>query len=227
MTTPISGLTSVADVQRSNIVDQVTSRLRDAILDGTIQPGSRLIQEQVAASFGVSRTPVREAFKVLVNEGLLEKTRSSNAADVVSLQGDSAREYYEIRGAIDGLAASLAARQRTPAAIKKLSGLSREIDRSIDPFDTGKFLKAHTAFHLAILEASGNSRMRQFEIIVRISSQMLYPQLKTDQERMRTSAAEHSAIVTAIVAGDSDGAERIARDHIKSAAQRWLKEVES
>lgn len=216
----------MAELQRNNIVDQVTSRMRDAILDGTIRPGARLFQEQVAASFGVSRTPVREAFKVLVNEGLLERTRSSNTADVVSLDGDLAREYYEIRGAVDGLAASLAARRRTPEAIKKLRGLSRDIDRSVKPFDTAKFLKAHTAFHLAVLEAAGNSRIRQFDIVVRISSQMLYPKLETDERRMRKSAAEHAAILRAIEAEDAETADRLARDHIKSATARWLNEVD-
>jgi DNA-binding FadR family transcriptional regulator len=72
------------------------------------------------------------------------------------------------------------------------------------------------------MEASGNSRMRQFEIIVRISSQMLYPRLETDEGRMRKSAMEHAAILRAIEAGDSEAADSLARDHIKSATGRWL-----
>lgn len=222
-----NGIEVLSDLRRENIVDQVTGQLRNAILDGTIQPGTRLVQEQVAARFNVSRTPVREAFKVLVNEGLLEKTRSSNTADVVSLKGEDAREYYEIREVVDGLASRLAATHRSPKALRKLRSLATDIDRSTHPFSTDRFLVAHTAFHLAVLEASGNSRLRQFEIVVRISAQMLYPQLKSDEKRMRASALEHAAIVDAIEAGDAARSETLARKHIRAATNRWLRETTS
>jgi DNA-binding GntR family transcriptional regulator len=209
-----------ASIQRASVVGQVTDQLREAILEGVIPPGRRLRQEQVAAELGVSRTPVREAFRSLATEGLVNLNK--NTADVIALNDKDAREYYELRELVDGVAARLAALRSTAAERAQLRRVGEELLAETKPFHTGKWLTSHTAFHLGILRASGNQRFSQFEIVVRISSQMLYPRLSSDEKRMLASSREHLDILQAIDRGDADTAELLAREHIRAATVAWL-----
>jgi DNA-binding GntR family transcriptional regulator len=220
VTAPEGAGSLAASIQRASVVAQVTDRLREAIVDGTILPGTRLRQEQLAADFGVSRTPVREALRSLATEGLVNL--GSNTADVISLSNEDAREYYELREFIDGLAARLAATRSTPSERARLAEIGRELMAETQPFHTGKWLTSHTAFHLGVMRASGNRRLNQFEIVVRISSQMLYPLLSSDENRMLASAREHLDILRAIECQDAEAAEYLAREHIRAAKTAWL-----
>jgi GntR family transcriptional regulator, vanillate catabolism transcriptional regulator len=214
-----TGLVPV-NIQRASVVGQVTDHLREAILEGVIPSGARLRQEQVAAELGVSRTPVREAFRSLATEGLVDLNQ--NTADVIALSDKDAREYYELRELVDGMAARLAALRSTAAERARLEEIGQELLAETKPFHTGKWLTSHTAFHLGILRASGNQRFSQFEIVVRISSQMLYPRLSSDEKRMLASSREHLDILRAIDEGDADKAELLARQHIRAATTAWL-----
>lgn len=208
-------------IQRSSsVMSQVVEQLREAILDGTIVPGTTLRQESVAADLGVSRTPVREAFRWLAAEGLL--TLKNTSAEVISLSDDDALEYYELREVVDGLSARLAASRCTPEEYEGLRRVAQELASHARPFRTAKWLTAHVNFHVMLMRMSKNKRLGQFETIVRLSSQMLYPRLNRDQERMLASAHEHMEIAEAVGRGDSELADRLAREHIRSAMKAWL-----
>lgn len=218
----------LGEVRRTPLVQQIAEQLRALIIDGTIPPGTPLLQEKVAAELGVSRTPLREAFRILEQDGLVQVTRATGTAEVVRLTARDAAHLYELREVIDGLAARLAASQPLSAGIKRdLRKYADQILVSVHPFNTREFLQAHTAFHLGIVKASGNGWMSQVDHLVRISSHMLYPVLKTGEERMALSAEEHTSILNAILAGDPEGAETLARAHIRRASQFWLVDTPS
>ena len=220
------GRLALGEVWRVPLVRQVAERLRTLILDGTLQPGTPLLQEKVAAELGVSRTPLREAFRLLEQDGLVRVSPTTGTVQVIRLSPDDADQLYQLREVIDGLAARLAAER--PLSVDQERALRDSVDRlvgAIRPFRTREFLEAHTAFHLGIATASGNAWLAQLEHLIRISSHMLYPILKNSGERMEASAAEHVAILDAIVAGDGDRAERLARDHIRQARAFWVPEL--
>src|ERR1700704_527143 len=90
-------------LDRVRLVDRIIEQLRDMILDGSLPPGTRLVQEKLAADLAVSRTPLREALRVLEQDGLVSLSASSSAAVVIELDEHDVRELYEIREVLDGL----------------------------------------------------------------------------------------------------------------------------
>jgi GntR family transcriptional regulator, vanillate catabolism transcriptional regulator len=191
------------------------------VLSGELPPGTRLIQEDVAARLSVSRTPLREAIRVLVYEGLLRPVPGGSSVEVVELDARESRELYEVREYVDGLAARLCARDGlSDAAVKTLEEALAEIRK--EPFATERFNPAHLKFHSTIVEASGNRRLRQLMFIVDMTAQMIFPRLETGPERMRESAEEHQLILDAILARDPDLAEKRAREHIQAATEYWI-----
>lgn len=217
------GMAGMQPVTKTRLVDQVTERLRDQILSGALSPGTRLLQERLAQQLDVSRTPLREALRMLEKDGLVRTVETSNTVEVVQLSRQDARELYEIRAVLDGLAARLAARRKLPS--EDLASLHQAVDAmtdSSDPFDTHGFLDAHTTFHLSIAEQCGNQRLKQLSPIIRMSSQMLYPTLRSVPDRMVVSAHEHAEILAAIERGDPAEAEQVARRHIETALDFWL-----
>src|SRR4051794_28051850 len=110
------------------LVDEVVSRLRDNIIDGTIPAGSRLPQVALAEQLGVSRTPLREALRVLESEGLLRTADNNRTVEVVQVTPDDLRDMYELREVIDGLAARLAAgKGLSPADTQRAEYLLTEL----------------------------------------------------------------------------------------------------
>ena len=209
-------------VRKVRLVDQIVERLRDNIVDGTLLPGTALKQEQLAAQLGVSRTPLREAFRALEQDGLLRIIPSNNTVEVIRLSNHDIIELYQIREVIDGLATSLAASRvdQNADVLEELDGLIADL-QSVESFDTLQFIRAHNAFHAGIVRASGNRWLLQLLPIVSTSAQMLYPVLGGDPERVAESGAEHGAILEKIKAGDVEQARELAEQHIRNALEHW------
>jgi GntR family transcriptional regulator, vanillate catabolism transcriptional regulator len=214
---------SLGEMHRVPLVQQIAERLRALILDGTIPAGTPLHQEKVASELGVSRTPLREAFRILEQDGLVRVSSRTGTVEVIQLTLQDAAQLYQLREVIDALAARLAAGQPlSPGLERELRQYAERMTHAVQPFDTREFLSAHTAFHLGVVQASGNTWMGQLDHVIRISSHMLHPVLRTKAERMAASASEHMAILNAIVAGQSELAEQLAREHIDRARSFWV-----
>jgi GntR family transcriptional regulator, vanillate catabolism transcriptional regulator len=208
--------------KQQRLVDQVAAHLREGILGGELPSGTPLIQEELAEKLGVSRTPLREAFRILERDGLVRSSPRSNTVLVAEFTDEDVTELYQIREVLDGLAARLAAtRHPANSDLVQLARYVTQMSNSIRPFNTPRYLQAHVAFHLGIVELSGNKRLRQQEPVFRISAQMLYGRLSTNVERLERSNEEHQQILDAIAAGDGARAEKVARQHIKRALAAW------
>ena len=215
---------SVPAVQKTRLVDTVADQLRDLILEGTISPGTRLVQEQLAEKLGVSRTPLREAFRILERENLVRVLPKNNTVEVIQLTGKDALELYQVREMVDGLAARLAAGGSTDRATRPhLERLTRVVQRiEAAPFEIRNFINAHTEFHLRIAQLCGNAHLLQFSSVIRISTQMLYPRMRTGSERITQSVNEHAKILDAVLQGRAADAETLARAHIRAAMDFWF-----
>src|ERR1700733_4690584 len=137
--------------QRVDLVEEIVGQLRALILSKTIPAGSRLRQEEVAAQLSVSRTPLREAFRVLTHEGLLTQGPTGAGLLVNPLTERDAQELYEVREVIDGLAARLCANRSDILPIESLQRSVDAIEQASDPFDQDAFHTAHVAFHRELL----------------------------------------------------------------------------
>lgn len=208
--------------KRQRLAEVITEHLRDLILGGDLAPGVPLVQEELSSRLHISRTPLREALRTLERDGLVTTANGNGTVQVIDVQPDDARDLYQIRGVVDGLAARLAAERATPEEVDELRELAHQTLERTDPFDVKGFLIAHLRFHSRVVDISGNRRLEGFMPIVRFTSQMLYRQLPTDPERMRRSGREHLAIAEAIARGDGAQAEALARGHIDAALASWV-----
>ncbi|HUY55781.1 MAG TPA: GntR family transcriptional regulator [Candidatus Nanopelagicaceae bacterium] len=206
----------------SRLAAAVVDQLRTLIFQGQFPPGTILRQEDLAGRLGVSRTPLREALRLLEAEGLLEST-ASGASQVVDLTGPAAEEAMEVREVIDGLVARLAARRGlAQVQFEQLERLLDDMDRANSAGDKKAYLAANASFHLSLLRGLDHRWLDQFIPLVRVSSQATYLHLQSQTDRLLLSATEHRDILAAIVAHQADLAERRARAHVRNALKHWV-----
>ena len=196
-----------------DLVDQVYRRLLDAISDGSLAPGTRLAQEDVAAQLAVSRQPVLQALRLLKKDGFVRDAPGRGVL-VAPLDEGFTRRLYQVRGALDALAARLAAAQRARID-PRLVAQGRKAARSRD---VQAMVDADLAFHQAIYAASGNPLIEQ-------SAQLHWRHLRRvmgavlQQARQREVAwDEHEAIAQAIGDGDANRAAGLLTQHSERAA---------
>jgi DNA-binding GntR family transcriptional regulator len=199
-------------------------RLREAIVTGRFQPSERLIEIDVARELGVGRSAVRTALARLEHEGLVEHERHRGAR--VRLVGArEAVEILETRAVLEGLAARAAAARATPHEIEDLERILAEMRRRLDAEDLLGASDHNAVFHTRILEISGHATAAR--LIATLKSQLVRFQYRTIlvPGRSERSFGEHAAIVSAIAAGDPDGAEQAMRTHLSHVAEALRGEV--
>lgn len=202
----------------------VCETIRQAIIDGTFNPGERLMEIQLADEMGVSRTPIREAIRKLELEGfvVMIPRRGTYVADI-SIKDIT--EIYEIRTSLDVLAAGLAAERITDEELETLNRLLVEIGQHIADNDMEKIVEVDTAFHDVLYQASRNERL--VSIINNLREQltgirgrsMSYP------GRLIETMDEHRSLVDCIAARDVERAQEAARMHIENAEHTLMKSL--
>ncbi|HEX2542524.1 MAG TPA: GntR family transcriptional regulator [Caldimonas sp.] len=199
------------------LVDRVYRALLEAIDDGSLAPGERLGQEDIAARLAVSRQPVLQALRLLKRDGLALDA-PGRGLRVAPLDPARIAQLYEVRTALDALAARLAAARR--AVIDR--GLVEAGRRAARGSDIRAMVDADTAFHNAVYAASGNP-------LIAASAHLHWVHLRRvmaavlRQERQRDAIwDEHEAIAAAIAAGDAERATRLIDDHGRQASANLL-----
>lgn len=206
----LEALSHVVDAER--LVDIVHGTLRRAIARHELKPGFHLSVPALAGHFGVSRSPVREAVQRLVSEGLaVEQPRRGayvNRYDLAELA-----PVYQVRMALDGLAANLAASLVTPALVGRLSAILEEDRQAIDDDDLERHIDADIKFHRVMFESAGNPVLAEMlgKIYDRIHSAMMARVVPTGPQR---AYDDHVAIFAAMKSGSPDAAEAVARAHV-------------
>lgn len=207
---------TLAPVSRpAGLRDQIHERLRSAILTGELAPGTPVIEADLAARLGASRTPVREALRRLESEGLVVP-RGARGSVVRNVPPDEARCIFEIRSALEALAARRAARRRDPAALNRIGEALASMSANVD--DPVALERADTAFHDEIVAAAGGDRLTRMLTDIREET-IAYRFLSLrDGARRRATVAEHTAIFKALRAGDADAAASAMAHHVENAA---------
>jgi DNA-binding GntR family transcriptional regulator len=202
---------------------QVHDHLRDEIISGSLTPGTELHEVALAASFGVSRGPIREALGRLATEGLVT-IRPRRGAVVRALSSEEFIEAYQVREALEMMAVRLAVPKLTEADLDAMERLVEEMAELADEEDVQGFFDANAEFHQRFFEASGNGMLAG-----------LYRQIRgqIDRHRLRSlelrgelsrSVAEHRAILSAARARDVERAVALASEHIRVPQLRLLVE---
>lgn len=205
--------------RRVSAVEHVVAELLDGVMEYRYAPGQRLVEADLTRQFNVSRGTVREAFRRLAADGLIEIVPNRGAVVRRLSQRDLA-ELFEIRCELEGLAARRAAGNiGDPACRAAFESATAMIWDDAPRLRITDYLDENARFHEAVLKASGNhqlgvvSRQFQLPVIMTQVSALLTPRT------LERSLAEHRAIARAILAGDGEEAERMIRAHLQRAAR--------
>ncbi|MGI6452639.1 MAG: GntR family transcriptional regulator [Syntrophomonadaceae bacterium] len=202
----------------------VLEAIREAIINGTLKPRERLMEIQLAEELGVSRTPIREALRKLELEGFIVMVPRKGAF-VADISFKDITEVFEIRAALESLAAGLAAERITDEEIEALERNLVAKAEAIAANDLQKLVEVDTNFHETIYQASRNQRLRSIISNLREQIQRFRTQSLSFPGRMKYSLAEHRAIVEAIEARDTHLARQLAQEHIENAENSILESI--
>lgn len=197
---------------------KVYRALADRIRSGEIEPGARMREEEIAASLGVSRTPVREAFARLQERGLLDN--SSAGLTVAKLSRPQVMELYAMRAKLEAAAAAFAAENASPSELVSLRHAASLFDAQTGA--PGDFARANTLFHEAIYEAAHNRYLMRMLEDLNDSLALLANTTFSVPGRVEAAKVEHRAILEAIANHDPANAEKAASLHIRNALEGRL-----
>jgi DNA-binding GntR family transcriptional regulator len=206
-------------VRSDPLVEVVIQQITQAIVTGRLRPGDKLVEAQMGKQLGVSRAPLREAFRRLEQIGLVEKI-PNRGTFVSTLTDHDVKELHNVRELLEGLAARLVAERRDPLAVEKLESILDAMRRTAEIDDPSAMITLDADFHDALVELSEHKLLRELWGITGVRLRRF---LLLKRQRLYATLAEaapiHERIVQAIAAGDPVRAEAEARKHVLDAAQ--------
>lgn len=197
----------------------VTDEIRRFIVTGRFGPGERLYEENLAAELAVSRNPVRESLQSLASEGFVE-LEPRRGARVARFSDRRVRELFEVREALEGLVARLAAQRRTPQQLSELEAIVAAGMAGVERGDLIGLPELNTRFHALLAEMAGNLMLADH--LERLSDLIKWIYAERIQQRSGDSWHEHQGILHAIRTGDPDLAAGSAADHVALARDAFL-----
>jgi phosphonate utilization transcriptional regulator len=212
---------TIALLQSSSLTSVVQQEIERAILQGEYEPGSKLIEATLAEKMGVSRGPVREAFRMLEEAGLVrnEKNRGVFVRDIPI---GEAVEIFDLRAAMDELVGRKLATSITPAQLKEVKALVDGMEKAVKANDARTYHMLNLKFHDRLVEIAGNSKLTGFyrKLIKELS---LFRRLNlADGWLLPISASEHRQIIKAIASGNPEAAGKAMFDHVMDSKKRTI-----
>jgi GntR family transcriptional regulator of gluconate operon len=201
------------------LVEVVVQQIANGIIAGSLRSGDKLVETKLGEQLGVSRGPVREAFRRLEQIGLVEKI-PHHGTFVSTLTQRDVEELYSVRESIEGLAARLLATRRDPQAIARLQAILEEMRQCAETGNQERMITVDADFHAALVKLSDHKLLSEIWKIVDLRLRRF---LLLKRQRLYRTLAEaallHEPIVQAIVAGDPDRAQTEARHHVVEAGR--------
>lgn len=190
--------------------EKILESIRDAILAGGLKPGEKVSEPELAERFGISRTPIREAFRQLESEGYLTVIPRKGAV-VTSFSARDIEEFYAIKSIMEGYAARKACTNLSDRDIERLQAINERLRILADEGDVKQFFKVHNDFHDLFIKAADNDKLT--ELINNLVNRFKRLRLASLAlpGRMASSVQEHEKIIEAFQKRNADQAERLVR----------------
>lgn len=204
---------------RSLAREEVYAQLSAWIIDGTLQPGEALRDQDLAGQLGVSRTPVREALRRLEDEGLVE-TALNRWTRVAPLRAAQAAELYRVVETLEVLALRLAAPALTAPELDQLRDLDGQLREALGQRDARRAVEADTAFHDLWISRSGNGELQQTVRALKRKLRRVELAYFDAAAHSEASLDEHAAILDALQAGDTERAVQAVQDNWQGSLGR-------
>lgn len=216
----------LAILKSGSLTSAVERQLERLIVEGALAPGDRLNEIQLAAHFGTSRGPLREAMRSLQAKGFVDVIRNRGVF-VRNLKLDEVCEIYDLRGALFGLAGRLVAERMTDGLLTQLRDLVNSMEDAASTGDLDAYYPLNLAFHELILQASDNKTL--IDEYQRFVKRMHLFRVKglVQGGGLSVSNSEHAAMLEALASGDPDRAQATHWRHVQRAKQRMIIAVET
>lgn len=195
------------------LYEDVAERLREQIFSHELAPGSWLDEQSLAIAFGISRTPMREAIKVLASEGLVT-TKMNKGAYVTEVDRRDLEQIFTVLSLLEGQAAKETAIKATEAQLTQLDNLHHRLEKAAADRDTEQFFEINVKFHELIQEIAGNKWMNGVIEDLRKVLKLQRRDSLTRSGRLLSSLVEHREILQAILKRDPLAADLTMRKHL-------------
>ncbi len=207
-------------VQQHSLASLVLRELERRILGGELACGSKLNEADLAGELGISRGPIREAFRALEQSGLVT-TEKNRGVFVRQVSIEEANEIYEVRAALEGMIGRLAARRITPAQVAKIRAVVKKMHAVSKTRDAAAYYPLNVEFHELLAEAAGNRTLiANYRRVVNELNLYRRETLERSAENIPVSTRDHEAIVEAVAKGDELLAERLLHEHVITSRER-------
>ncbi len=203
-------MTAPLSLAHRALYQEVAERLRERIFARELEPGSWIDELKLCADFGISRTPLREALKVLAAEGLVTM-KLRRGAYVTEMSERDVREAYQLLALLESDAAAQVATSATDAQLQELGALHAELAQQVGQRDA--FFAANERFHLRLLEIEGNRWRQQIVTDLRRVMKLNRHHSLFKQGRIQESLKEHDALTDALLRRDGAASARLLREH--------------
>ncbi|MBN2644520.1 MAG: GntR family transcriptional regulator [Desulfuromonadaceae bacterium] len=198
--------------------EKILENIRDAILKGSLKPGERVSEPDLAERYGISRTPIREAFRQLESEGYLTVVPRKGAV-VTALSERDVEEFYSIKSILEGYAARLAAERMTDKDIERLEAINDRLEKLTLSGDVKTFFRVHNEFHEHFIRASGNSKLLELiQQLLKKFDRLRIASLSLPG-RMEISVQEHRKIIEAFKQRNGETADLLVRKNAAYGGQ--------
>jgi DNA-binding GntR family transcriptional regulator len=208
-------------IARLTLPEAAAERLRTLIIEGELAPGARLNERELSERLGVSRTPLREAFRMLAADGLLVQL-PNRGAQVVALSPADVRHAFEVMAALEGLSGELAVERVTESDVAELGAMQAEMERAHARRDLPGYYRVNRAIHDRINAIAGNPVLSHSFRTLNARLHALRFRSNLVPAKWDQAVAEHRAMIEALAARDGARLRDILVRHVKSKLQTVL-----
>jgi DNA-binding GntR family transcriptional regulator len=199
-----------------SLVEEAVRVITDRIVRGDLPPGTRLVEERLAADFGISRPPIRESFRVLEREGLVTIS-PRRGVWVRRFTPEEVRDIYLCRAVLRGLAARLAAQHMTPHLLQQLESALQVMERAAASGDAEQYQHDVSHFNALVVQFSGNLPLQELLRTLTLRARMLSFAALSFPDRLQASLALHQSMLEAFRRGDAQTAERCSQQTLEES----------
>ena len=203
----------VEPIRRRSLHDELVGRLREMIIEGHLAPGEKLSEQALGDQFHVSRTPLREALKVLATEGLID-IRPNRGASVAPLTIADLDEVFPIMGALEALSGELACQNATDQQIERAQALHRQMVEKYEGGALSAYFRLNEKIHEVILEAAGNRTLEKMQHGLAGRVRRARYMANMSPARWEQAVDEHEEIIAAFAARDGKRLGQILKRHL-------------
>jgi DNA-binding GntR family transcriptional regulator len=216
----------IISIPRAALHEQVAYRLRELLVEGAIAPGAKLNERELSLQLNVSRTPLREAIKMLAAEGLVELLPNRGAV-AVSLSEQDIFNTFEVMAGLEGMSGELAAQRMTEAQLTEITALHFEMLAAHARRDLSAYYRINAQIHRAINTAANNAILTATYSQVNARLQALRFRSNQDEAKWKRAVGEHSQMIDALVKRDGASLKAVLVQHLHHKRDVVIEQIRS